>query len=81
MRYASPDIKRGGFLADNHQEYDITSFNLDRIERRNRSCLEFDKNFYLHIDFDIWKLLIKSLHEQIVMLWLLIFMCVQRGYL
>lgn len=54
-----PDIMRGEFLENGHQEYEINCFDDDHelkeeiIERIE----ELERSLYLNTNFDIWKLL------------------------
>lgn len=66
-RLAPPDIIRGEFLNESHQEYDIAAFCDDhelKAETEER-IIELKQQLYLHTGLDIWKLLFRYLDEQI----------------
>ena len=62
-----PDIMRGEFLENGHQEYEINCFDDDHeleeeiIERIE----ELERSLYLNTNFDIWKLLFGFVDKKI----------------
>lgn len=62
-----PDIMRGEFLENGHQEYEIDCFDDDHelkeeiIERIE----ELERSLYLNTNFDIWKLLFGFVDKKI----------------
>lgn len=66
-RLAPPDVMRGEFLDEDHQEYDITVFNDDHElkEEVAEKIEELEEQLYLNSEFDIWETLFKYLDEQI----------------
>ncbi len=62
-----PDIMRGEFLENSHQEYEITSFNEDHDLREEivERITELAGKLYLNTGFDIWKLLFDFVDRKI----------------
>ena len=65
--FCAPDIMRGEFLENGHQEYEINCFDDDHelkeeiIERIE----ELERSLYLNTNFDIWKLLFGFVDKKI----------------
>ena len=62
-----PDVMRGEFLADSHQEYEITCFSADHELKQEIAdrITELSGKLYLNTDFDIWNLLFRFVHKKI----------------
>jgi len=65
-----PDIMRGEFLENSHQEYEITCFteNHELKEEVIEEIAELQTKLYLDTDFDIWELLFDFVDEKIAAL-------------
>ena len=62
-----PDVMRGEFLADSHQEYEITCFSADHELKQEIAdrIIELSGKLYLNTDFDIWNLLFRFVDKKI----------------
>lgn len=62
-----PDVMRGEFLADSHQEYEITCFSADHELKQEIAdrIVELSGKLYLNTDFDIWNLLFRFVDKKI----------------
>lgn len=62
-----PDVMRGEFLADSHQEYEITCFSAGHELKQEIAdrITELSGKLYLNTDFDIWNLLFRFVDKKI----------------